>query len=144
MDGGVPSTSPRNRAATPSGRPQRSGARQIFEIVRGSAQAAFLAALARSFLHLARNTLRSLPCRFLASACFEHSIESAVRGLAGAFGVVCATATPKVKASAMALVSSVAALIGRSIGYPAPPSCSPRTGPATPLYAELACLVNLR
>src|SRR6185436_13827570 len=94
------------------------GARQPIEIVSDLAQAAFLAALARSFLHLARNTLRSLPCRFLASACFEHSIESAVRGLAGAFGVVCAIATPKVKANAMALARKVVVLISRSIGYP--------------------------
>jgi hypothetical protein len=43
----------------------------------------------------------------LASACFEHSIDSAVRGLAGALLSVCAIATPNVKASAVTLARSV-------------------------------------
>src|SRR5690349_24164564 len=46
-------------------------------------------------LHSLRNFLRSLPCRPLASASLEHSIEAAVRGfsafslLAGAGAAVC-------------------------------------------------------
>ena len=40
-----------------------------------------LAAFAPSRLHLFRNEWRALPCRPLASACFEHSIDMAVRGL---------------------------------------------------------------
>jgi hypothetical protein len=47
-------------------------------------------------LHDERNFLRSLPCRPFASACLEHSIDSAVRGFADtvvlgsvvAFGVI--------------------------------------------------------
>src|SRR5215813_1810232 len=44
----------------------------------------------RSFMHLDRNACRSLPCRPFASACLEHSIDSAVRGFSGGFaeGVV--------------------------------------------------------
>ena len=38
----------------------------------------------RSFLHLARNSLRAFAWRPFASACFEHSIEIAVRDIAGA------------------------------------------------------------
>src|SRR5262249_40050889 len=65
-----------------------------------SAGAAYLVAGAAvppfSFLHSLRNFLRSLPCRPLASASLEHSIEVAVRGFsafsvfAGAGAAVCA------------------------------------------------------
>src|SRR5215813_14517793 len=41
----------------------------------------------RSFMHLDRNVCRSLPCRPFASACLEHSIDSAVRGFWGGFAV---------------------------------------------------------
>jgi hypothetical protein len=37
----------------------------------------------RSFLHFARNALLGLPCRPFASACLEHSSDSAVRGFVG-------------------------------------------------------------
>src|SRR6185436_12883222 len=48
----------------------------------------------RSFLHFARNALLGLPCRPFASACLEHSSDSAVRGFVGivvlgaVFGVI--------------------------------------------------------
>jgi len=38
-------------------------------------------------MHLDRNVCRSLPCRPFASACLEHSIDSAVRGFSGGFAV---------------------------------------------------------
>src|SRR5215475_1361164 len=38
-------------------------------------------------MHLDRNVCRSLPCRPFASACLEHSIDSAVRGFSGDFAV---------------------------------------------------------
>src|SRR5262245_66110040 len=37
----------------------------------------------RSFMHLDRNVCRSLPCRPFASACLEHTIDSAVREFSG-------------------------------------------------------------
>ena len=64
---------------------------------------------AASFLHSARNFLRSLPCRPLASASFEHSSEAALRGFsalaAGAAAgagvvVVCAKAEPASRSEA--------------------------------------------
>ena len=51
----------------------------------------------RSFLHFARNAILGLPCRPFASACLEHSSESAVRGFVGivvlgaVFGVILPT-----------------------------------------------------
>src|ERR1700757_1869263 len=60
------------------------------------------------FLQSARNFLRSLPCRPLASASFEHSSEAALRGFsalaagaaAGAGVVVCAKAEPSSRSEA--------------------------------------------
>ena len=46
-----------------------------------------------SLMHFDRNFLRTLPCRPFASACLEHSIDVALRGFAGAFSFICATAT---------------------------------------------------
>ena len=46
-----------------------------------------------SLMHLDRNFLRTFPCRPFASACLEHSIDAALRGVAGAFSFICATAT---------------------------------------------------
>ena len=37
------------------------------------------------FMQLARNVWRGLPWRPFASACLEHSIEAALRGVSGAF-----------------------------------------------------------
>jgi hypothetical protein len=70
--------------------PELSGAPllQIIDRETESPQAFFI-----SFLHLDRNFLRALPCRPFASACFEHSIDAALRGFAGAFSFICATAT---------------------------------------------------
>src|ERR1700739_1187465 len=79
-------------------------------------------ALPPAFLHSERNFLRSLPCSPLASASFEHSSDSAVRGLASfgalasAFGAaslragaaVCAKAPPTSSREARAVaVASV-------------------------------------
>src|SRR5690348_7665376 len=58
-------------------------------LLAGAAAAPLLACA----LHSLRNFLRSLPCRPLASASLEHSIEAALRGfsaLAGAAAAVCA------------------------------------------------------
>jgi hypothetical protein len=55
---------------------------------RVSPQAFFI-----SLMHLDRNFLRTFPCRPFASACLEHSIDAALRGVAGAFSFICATAT---------------------------------------------------
>src|SRR3990170_3925798 len=49
---------------------------------QGAAQFALAAA---AFLHSERNFLRSSPCNPLASACLEHSSETAVRGFAAFF-----------------------------------------------------------
>src|SRR5947209_17699541 len=77
-----------------------------------------LALSAPPFLHSERNFLRSLPCKPLASASFEHSRDAAVRGLAilsagaifpagaGVAGaVVCAKAEPISNTEAMAVAA---------------------------------------
>src|SRR5437588_5644312 len=78
----------------------------------------------KSFMHLARNVFRGLPCRPLASACFEHSIDSALRAFVSAFafgvvvagalagggaveGVVCAIAAPAHNELTIATMTSV-------------------------------------
>src|SRR5579872_7268492 len=48
----------------------------------GSPRQAYCFLPIASFLHSERNFLRSLPCNPLASACLEHSTDSALRGLA--------------------------------------------------------------
>ena len=70
----------------------------------------------RSFLHLARNNLRSFACKPFASACFEHSIEIAVRDFAVAvvdaigFGVIVpAAAEPEAGAVVAAVANTVLA-----------------------------------
>ena len=67
-----------NREAPLSDRRRREGVAQAFFI---------------SLMHLDRNFLRTFPCRPFASACLEHSIDAALRGVAGAFSFICATAT---------------------------------------------------
>src|SRR5579871_277800 len=55
-----------------------------------------------SFLHSERNFLRSLPCRPLASASFEHSSEAAVRGFSAFFSVAAGAAAGAVEVCAKA------------------------------------------
>src|SRR3954447_24013706 len=87
---------------------------------------------AASFLHLERNFLRSLPCTSLASASLEHSMDSAVRGLASFFsagaivsdfilasvlvsvlaaGAVCAIAVPASRREARAAIATREAMV---------------------------------
>src|SRR5262245_92736 len=58
-------------------------------------------------MHSERNFLRSLPCRPLASACLEHSSDSAERSFAGFFSVVAGAAV--VFASVLAAGAAVCA-----------------------------------
>src|ERR1700749_3237231 len=55
-----------------------------------------------SFLQSERNFLRSLPCRPLASASFEHSSEAAGRGFSAFFSVAAGAAAGAVEVCAKA------------------------------------------
>ena len=53
----------------------------------------------KSLRHFERNFLRALPWRPISSACFEHSSEAALRGLAGKLSLGCATVEPLAKSN---------------------------------------------
>src|SRR5262245_50231365 len=80
-----PSASRAHPTCAPRGTPNRDRARLgkgVAATQGETAEAYDFALSAASFLHSARNFLRSLPCRPLASASLEHSIDSAEWGLA--------------------------------------------------------------
>src|SRR5258707_5767226 len=57
----------------------------FFPLPQGDKGGDHFAFSAEAFLHSERNFLRSLLCSPLASACFEHSSEAAVRGFSAFF-----------------------------------------------------------
>src|SRR5258705_12614441 len=65
--------------------PQQCVSFPFFPLPQGDKGDDHFAFSAEAFLHSERNFLRSLPCSPLASACFEHSSEAAVRGFSAFF-----------------------------------------------------------
>ena len=94
-----------------------------------------------SFMHFDRKCLRAFPCRPFASACLEHSIDPALRGLVGFAAICCtwASAVPPNATSTTALSTIIDLRIFQLHWQRAIPCNGPECVPISP---STACCIR--